>query len=57
MVDTAAFYDWLVDKVAKGHRVDVLDLWAGAEICDIQTRQLSLSSIKREEFWFLTLES
>ena len=47
---TQQLYDVIVTLLASGHRVDCIDMWAGAEPKDIKTLPVSLDRVSREAF-------
>jgi hypothetical protein len=49
---TKAVYDALVDVVKNGYCVDLVDCWSGSEAKDIQTLEVSLTNIPRDQFRF-----
>lgn len=49
--DTAAFYDWLVERIETGFEVDLVDMWASSEECAL-CLDVSLSNVGRENFAF-----
>ncbi len=49
---TRAVYDLLTRLLAAGHRVDLVDAWMDAGTEGIETMELSLGAVPREDFRF-----
>lgn len=47
---TGELYDVLAEILSLGHRIDCIDMWAGADERDIRVLQVSLDSVARDAF-------